>query len=113
MIPKSLHSLLGLCQRAGKAASGDVAVAEALKRRSAELLIVAEDASERTRERWFGLAARTGLPCYSVGTRDELGAALGKEHRSAVAIQSKEFAAGMVSILEREGLARVEAVGRG
>ncbi|MGE5675110.1 MAG: L7Ae/L30e/S12e/Gadd45 family ribosomal protein [Mycobacterium leprae] len=96
--------MLGLCQRAGKAASGDFAVEQALKKRKAELLILAEDASERTREKFVGLAERAGIPCYSVGTLTELGDALGKGYRAAVAIQSRDFTKGIVGILVKEGL---------
>lgn len=103
--------MLGLAQRAGKAVSGEVAVEGALKRRKARLLIVAEDASGRTRERLAALAAQADVPCYLVGTREELGHALGKGHRTAVAVQSADFANGIAGILSREGLAPV--AGRG
>lgn len=103
--------MLGLCQRAGKLVSGDFAAEQALRRRKADLLILAEDASERTQEKFLELARRAGVPCYTTGTRDELGAALGKGHRAAVVIQSRDFAGNMTGILTREGLSPVE--GRG
>lgn len=112
MISPALHSMLGLCQRAGKLVSGDFAAEQALRRRKADLLILAEDASERTREKFIKLAEQAGTPCYCTGTRSDLGHALGKEaDRAAVVIQSRDFAKGMVGILEREGLTPV--VGRG
>lgn len=107
LIPKALEQLLGLCQRAGQLGSGDVAVEQALKKRKANLLILAEDASERTREKFVYLAQSFGVPCYVVGTRDELGLALGKAHRAAVAVQSRDFTKGIVGILEKEGLTPV------
>lgn len=111
MMPQSLRFMLGLVQRAGKAASGDLAVEQAIKKRRVHLLIVAEDASDRTRERLLSLAAEAAVPCYVTGTRDELGLAIGKGHRAAVAIQSEDFAKGLSEILTREGLASV--AGRG
>lgn len=107
MIPKSLEHMLGLCQRAGKLASGDLAAEQALKKRKADLLILAEDASERTQEKFIQLATNTRVPCYRVGTRDELGLALGKAHRAAVVVQSRDFTKGIVGILEKEGLTPV------
>lgn len=107
MIPKSLEHMLGLCQRAGKLASGDLAVELALKKRKADLLILAEDASERTQDKILSLARSVGVPCYRAGTRDELGSALGKAHRAAVAIQSRDFTNGIRGILEKEGLTPV------
>jgi len=111
LIPKSLEQMLGLCQRAGKLASGDLAAEQALKKRKADLLILAADASERTRDKFIGLASSFRVPVYVVGTRDELGLALGKSHRAAVAVQSRDFTKGIVGILEKEGLTPV--LGRG
>lgn len=84
-------------------ASGELAAEQALRRGKAELLILAADASEKTREKFINLAARNRVPAYLMGTRDALGAALGKAHRAAVVIQSKDFAKGMVGILRQEG----------
>lgn len=111
MIPPSLHSLLGLCQRAGKLVSGDLAAEQALRRRRADLVLLATDASERTRAKFIHLAAQAGTPCYSVGTREALGDAVGRAGRAVVIIQSRDFTKGMIGILEREGLAPV--TGRG
>jgi ribosomal protein L7Ae-like RNA K-turn-binding protein len=111
LIHKPLGQLLGLCQRAGKLASGDLAAEQALKKRKADLLILAEDASERTQEKFLYLAHQTGVRVYRVGTRDELGAVLGKAHRAAVVIQSRDFTNGIVKLLEQEGLTPVSARG--
>lgn len=107
MISPSLHAMLGLCQRAGKLVSGDFAAEQALRRRKAELLILADDASERTREKFLKLAEQVGTKCYSVGTRSDLGEALGKADRAAVVIQSRDFTKGIIGILQREGLTPV------
>lgn len=104
MISPALHSMLGLCQRAGKLVSGDTAAEQALRQRKADLLILAEDASERTREKFLKLAEQAGTPCYSAGTRTALGDALGKADRAAVVIQSRDFTKGIIGILQREGL---------
>lgn len=111
MIPQSLQFMLGLCQRAGKAASGDTAVEIALKKRKADLIILAEDASDRTQEKFLGLARQARVPVYQIGTLAELGTALGKGHRATVAIQSKDFSKGILGILTKEGREPVE--GRG
>lgn len=107
MISTALHSMLGLCQRAGKLVSGDLAAEQALRRRKAELLLLAEDASQRTREKFLKLAEQSATPCYSAGTRAELGSALGKAGRAVVVIQSRDFTKGMIGILQREGLTPV------
>jgi len=110
-MPPSLHSLLGLCQRAGQLVSGDLAAEQALRRRRADLVLLAADASERTRSKFSHLAAQAGAPCYSVGTREDLGDAVGKAGRAVVVIQSRNFTRGIIGILQREGLTPV--TGRG
>ncbi|MFZ5827212.1 MAG: L7Ae/L30e/S12e/Gadd45 family ribosomal protein [Bacillota bacterium] len=111
MISPALHSMLGLCQRAGKLVSGDFAVEQALRRGKADLLLLAEDASERTREKFLKLAEQAGTRCFSVGDRADFGSALGKADRAVVAIQSRDFTKGIIGILQREGLTPVS--GRG
>lgn len=106
-MPKSLSFLLGLCQRAGQIASGDVAAEQALKKRKAVLLLLAADASGRTREKYLHLSRTAGVPCYLVGTLDELGEATGKGRRAALVIQSKDFAKGIRGLFEKEGIGPV------
>ncbi|OTA40292.1 MAG: hypothetical protein A6D92_19905, partial [Symbiobacterium thermophilum] len=91
MMPPSLATMLGLCQRAGKLASGDLAAEQALRRGHAHLVLIAADASERTQSKFAHLAAQAGVPCYVVGTRADLGRAIGKAGRAAVVVQSRDF----------------------
>lgn len=111
MISPRVFTMLGLCQRAGKLVSGEFAAEQALRRRRASLVLLAEDASERTREKFLRLAAGTGTPCYVAGTRSELGTAIGKSDRAVVVIQSRDFTRGISDILRQEGLAPL--TGRG
>jgi len=85
-------------------ASGELAAEQALRKGKAKLLILAADASHKTREKFIALSARNRVPVYLMGTRDALGAAIGKAHRAALVIQSKDFAKGMFDILHQEGL---------
>lgn len=110
-MPPSLPMMLGLCQRAGKLVSGDLAAEQALRRRRAHLVLVAADASLRTQSKFAHLAAQAGVPCYIVGTRADLGGAIGKAGRAVVVVQSRDFSRGILGILRREGLAPV--TGRG
>jgi ribosomal protein L7Ae-like RNA K-turn-binding protein len=103
VISRSLSSLLGLCQRAGRLASGELAAEQALRRRRAVLLLVAQDVSERTREKYLQLARSSGTPCFLAGTMEELGLAAGKSRRAALAVQSADFARGIRGLLEKEG----------
>lgn len=89
---KELFNLLGLAQRAGKVASGEAAVKEALLRRKACLLIITEDAGKSTRRKFAGWAEREGIPVYCAGTSYELGLALGRTARVIAAVTDPNFA---------------------
>lgn len=87
------HSFaLGLAQKAGKAMSGDVAVRGALKSGKTELLIIAADASEATKKELYFLAQEAKVDVIEILTRAELGYAMGKAPRAAVAIMDVNFA---------------------
>lgn len=83
---------LGMAQKAGKAASGDFAVRGALQAGKVKLLIVAQDTAEATKKELYFLAEQAGVPVLELLTRDELGYAIGKAKRAAVAITDSNFA---------------------
>ena len=83
---------LGLAQKAGKVASGDFAVRSALKSGKAKLLVVAEDAAPNSKNDMYYLAEVAGVEVVELLTRDELGFAIGKAKRTALAITDLNFA---------------------
>jgi ribosomal protein L7Ae-like RNA K-turn-binding protein len=94
-----VHSLLGLAQRAGKVISGEESVENALRRGKVKLLILAEDASANTSKLFHNLTNTAGVPLHVHGTKLELGLAIGKSHRSAIAITDMNFVRGIKSHL--------------
>lgn len=92
MIPNEVASMLGLCRRAGQVIAGEFAVERALQSRRAALLLISDDASPRTRERFVGLAERAKVACYQLGTREELGHAIGQPPRVVLAVQNGPLA---------------------
>lgn len=83
---------LGLAQKAGKVASGDFAVRSALKSGKAKLLIVATDAAPNSKKDMYYLAEVAGVEVMELLTRNELGFAIGKAQRTALAITDLNFA---------------------
>ncbi len=84
--------MLGLAAKSGHIASGEFAVERAIKTGTAYLLIVAEDASENTRKKYSNSAEYYNVPLEFFGTRDELGDAIGKAFRAAIAITDQNLA---------------------
>lgn len=90
-----VKNLIGLAQRAGKLLSGEGTVESALRRGKVKMLILAEDASANTQKLFNNMAAGAHVPVYVCGTKEQLGLAIGKSHRSAVAITDINFARGL------------------
>ena len=55
-------SLLGLCKRAGKLVAGEVAAEQAVRKKQAYLLILAQDASKNTKKKFTNSAVYYELP---------------------------------------------------
>ena len=93
-------SLLGLCKRAGRLAAGEVAAEQAVRKKQAYLLILAEDASKNTKKKFTNSAAYYELPLAEIGTKTELGRAIGAEERSIIAITEEGFAKKLKQLAE-------------
>ena len=97
-------SMLGLAQKAGGIASGEVAAESAVKAYRAYLLVVAQDASENTRRKMKNMAAYYGTPLVFYATREELGRCIGKDYRSMAAVTQEGFAASLQKKLSAAGI---------
>lgn len=83
---------LGLAQKAGKTSSGDVAVRAALKSGKVKVLVLAQDAAPNSKKEIYFLAEMAGVQVIELLTRNELGYAIGKGPRIAVAVTDANFA---------------------
>lgn len=93
-------NLLSMAQRAGAVISGDFIVERTIKRQGVKLLIVAMDIAANNEKKYKKLIEDYKLPHCSPLTKEELGRAIGKEHRVVVAITDKGFAEAIKKILE-------------
>ena len=89
---KKLLSFLGLAVKAGKVASGEFQTETAVKTGTAKLVLVATDASDNTKKLFRDKCTFYKVPVYEIGTKEELGAAIGKEFRASLAILDEGFA---------------------
>lgn len=85
-------SFLSLAAKAGAVASGEFQVEEAIQKGSAWLVIVAEDASDNTAHKFESKCSFYQVPFTKCGSKELLGARIGKEMRSMVAICDESFA---------------------
>ena len=98
-------SYLGLATRAGRVVSGEFCVEKSVRQRRARLVLVSEDASENSRKNFRNLCTYYKVPLYFFGSREELGAARGKEARVSAAIEDEGLAIAAVRELkQRSGI---------
>lgn len=92
MKPNKVLSLLGLAMKAGKVKSGEFAVEKAVKTGLAYLVIVSDAASDNTRKKFSNMCLYYEVPVYFYGSKEELGACIGKEFRASLAVTDENFA---------------------
>ncbi|NMB33049.1 MAG: 50S ribosomal protein L7ae [Clostridium sp.] len=100
MIEK-IYSFLGLARKANKLISGDEVCERALKAGKVDLLIVAEDASLNTRKKFMDACNYNNIKFKIFGKKGLLGKSIGKELRSVIAIQEKEFSRNIIQMIDR------------
>ena len=84
--------LLGLAARAGAIVTGTEAVRAAVRDNEIHRVILAEDAAPGQQGKLRPLLEARRVPFHSVFTRNELGAAIGRDAISAVGITDAGFA---------------------
>ncbi|MDA8233758.1 MAG: ribosomal L7Ae/L30e/S12e/Gadd45 family protein [Clostridia bacterium] len=87
-----VFTYLGFAQRAGKLVSGDSGGEAVFKKGKAKMVIVAEDAPERTKDNFSFKAKEKDIPFRVFGTKMELGRFIGKSPRSVLVITDQQFA---------------------
>ena len=99
---KKILSLLGLARKAGRLVSGEFTVENAVRDREARLVIVATDASANTNKLFSDKCNYYHVPIRIFGTKDLLGAALGKQLRASVAVTDEGFATKLQKLIDEQ-----------
>ena len=92
MINNKILGLVGFAARARKIAFGADSVEIDIKARKVKLIIVAEDASDRTKQKFVKLAEEYNLPIIIAGNIDELSKAIGKSNKAVIGIKEINLA---------------------
>ena len=95
-----LTRLLGLGLRAGRVVVGVAGVRAGLQRGDVHCVVLAADASARTRDKVERLAVARGIPLLHGPVAEELGARLGRPPVQAVGVEDDLL--GMILIIEVE-----------
>ncbi len=102
------NTMLGFAQRAGKIASGESAAQAILRKKKGRLVIVAKDASDRTRNYYIKYCATERIPCLERGSQIDLGRTIGRSPRSVVVITDEGFAKAILDASREENTCDAE-----
>lgn len=75
---------------------------KAVRDKSAELVIVAGDASHNTKKLFRNVCHTHQVICIEYGTKEDLGRAIGKEIRASVGVVDEGFAKAIKKELEQQ-----------
>ncbi|HLR01567.1 MAG TPA: ribosomal L7Ae/L30e/S12e/Gadd45 family protein [Virgibacillus sp.] len=95
----SYLNLLGLAFRARKCSTGEEVIIRDIRRRRAELVILARDIGRQTEKRLTDKCKTYGIPFLMADDTDVLSHAIGKEKRVAIAVLDEGFAKKIQTLL--------------
>lgn len=95
-----IYSILGICTKAGKLVCGSDVCIENIKKRKAKLIIVAEDASQNTKEKFEYLAKQNDVLLVYFGEKEFLSKSVGKVDKAIYAILDDGFSKKIVELLK-------------
>jgi len=81
-----IYGYLGLAARGRKVVSGEFMTEKAVKDGKAKIVILAEDASDNTKKMFGNMCEFYQVPLYTMGSKELLGHAIGKQMRASLAV---------------------------
>ena len=100
--------MISLARRAGKIAAGGLAAEQAVKARKASLVIIATDASERSKKDYRAMCEYRHIPYLECGSMEELGHNVGDGFHAVLAVTDRGFAEQIRKLSENENHAEGE-----
>lgn len=92
-------NLLGLAARAGNIVAGNNACENALKMNKIKMLVLAEEASEKTKKNYKFYADKYKIPIIFIGTIEELSKVIGQKNKAIIGIKDINIVSGIQKII--------------
>ncbi len=89
---QKIVGMLGLATKAGKVVVGTEATLEAIGKHKVKMVLVATDASEKTKHNIAIEAHKQEIQVYSIATIEEMSKAIGKHNKAIIGITDIHFA---------------------
>ena len=100
MINSKICGLLGLATRAGKVVFGTEAVLKEIEKNRTKLVIIAIDASERTKMKFKNICNEKNIPIKEALMMDELSKTIGKDNKAVLGIKDINFSNEIIKIID-------------
>lgn len=92
MINKKILGLIGLAARARKICFGADSVELQIQKKKVYLVIIAEDSSDRTKDKFKNLCEEHGVPIIITGEIEILSKAIGKSNKAIIGVEDINLA---------------------
>lgn len=92
VVNKKVLGLLGLASRARKISLGADGTEQAIEKNKTKLVIVAEDASDRTKRKFTNKCNQYDIPIIIYGKIDEISNAIGKKNKAVLGLEDNNLA---------------------
>ena len=92
MTNKKILGLLGLASRARKITFGTDSTLQDIKKNKVKLVIVAEDASDRTKNKFIEATSNLSIPIIIFESIDNLSKAIGKDNKAIIGVKESNIA---------------------
>lgn len=87
-----VYGLLGICSKAGKLSVGTESVLEGINKNQIELVIIAEDTSQKTKQKIENVCRQKNVNIKIFGTIFDNSKAIGKVNKAIIGIKDKNLA---------------------
>ena len=92
--------LLGLATRAGKIAFGTDSVIDTINKNKAKLVLIAKDASDRTKKNIIRISQENNVQVRIYGSIDSISKNIGKENKAVICIKDINFVKEMLKLID-------------
>ena len=92
-------NLLGLATKAGNIVAGNNACENALKMKKIKMLVISEEASEKTKKNYKFYAEKYNIPIIFMGTIEELSQVIGQKNKAIIGVKDINIVKGIQKLI--------------
>ena len=97
---QKVMGLIGLAKKAGRISCGETACKEAIRMGKSYLIFLAEDTSDNTKKNILDSCKYYNVEHYFLGTKTELGHAVGNRYNAVISVNDEGFAKGILKHIQ-------------